>query len=209
MTARRTSICCSTDVARQQTDFFFRNEIEERKLHLATGNWEMTAGTWEGLESFEIRERQIAAKGQSGGMSSGTAACCRQGREMETKARAETSAAPTRHLPRPRMSHFIAATSIYLSRYKKKDSLPCRSPGFAAKRAGLGPAAALTHLSCIWPGPKLLHPTCVLSSLEDKFNPWCFPVIQWLGIIKAMVLFTEVVFFPKSMLMNMMRIAVT
>lgn len=49
---------------------FFRNEIEERKLHLATGNWEMTAGTWEGLESFEIRERQIAAKGQSGGMSS-------------------------------------------------------------------------------------------------------------------------------------------
>lgn len=44
MIARRMYICCHTEVDSQQTDFFL-NEIEERKLHLANLNWEMTVGT--------------------------------------------------------------------------------------------------------------------------------------------------------------------
>lgn len=169
------------------------------KLKKGNCTWQRVIGKWrrapeEGWELWDMGEANSSERAEwrneFRGASAGTAARCRQRREMETKARAETSAAPTRHLPRPRMSHFIAATSIHLSRYKKKDALPCRSPGFAAKRAGLGPAAALTPLSCIWPGQKLLHPPCVLSCSEDKFNPWCFPVIRWLGTIKAMVLFT-------------------
>lgn len=74
-------------------------------------------------ESFEIRERQITAKGQSGGMSSEgqlQAQLCAAVRERKWKLKPEQK--------RPRMSHFITVTPIHLALYKKKDALPCGFP---------------------------------------------------------------------------------
>lgn len=136
-------------------------------------------------ESFEIRERQITAKGQSGGTSSAgqaRAQLCAAVRERKWELKPQQK--------RPRMSHFITVTPSRLSLYKKKDALPCRSLWFSAKRGGLGPAAALTHLLGIWLGQKLLHPPSVLSHSGYRVDPWPLPAITRLGTIKAMVLLT-------------------
>lgn len=145
-------------------------------------------------ESFETQERQIQLKGRVEEWVQRRK--CRyscalpSGKGNGNWSPSRNPAASMRHLLCPRMSHFITMTSIHLSFYKKKDALPCRSPRFSAKRGGHGPAAALTHLLCIWPGQKLLHPPYVLLCLEYRFNPWRHPAIRWLGTIKAMVLFT-------------------
>lgn len=50
----------------------------------------------------------------------GAAVYCCQGKEMETKAREKNPAASLRHLPHPRMSHFITMTSLISPSIKRK-----------------------------------------------------------------------------------------
>lgn len=54
------------------------------------------------------------------GASAGTAVHCCQGKEMEIKARVKNPTASVRHLPHPRMSHFITMTSLISPSIKRK-----------------------------------------------------------------------------------------
>lgn len=72
------------------------------------------------------------------GASAGTAVHCCQGKEVETKARAKNPAGSVRHLPHPRMSHFITMTCLISPSIKRKMHFRVDPLGSHLKEKGMG-----------------------------------------------------------------------